>query len=222
MKLFATGKTGFLLDSIAHKTERRSGGETKVIVLGCKVSPFNHQLAQAMDDLVRNSLFMLGGNGEPRSHITGMDFKLPFDRQDINVFASPDTVEGTFRLEQVKVSGLRAQVEKDTNAYVLKVKLTFGPASERELAFVEGWLRTQKFLSFEESEPNLEFAEIGGGDDDDEDADDAQPALDMDTDDDEQSEEGPEPVAAGPEKPERTQRRPLSHARGRKGLRTKK
>lgn len=148
MKLFTTAKTGFFLDSITHKTEKRRDGETKVIVLGCRVVPFDHQLAQSMDDLVRGSLFHRSGNAEPFNHVAGMDFHLAVERQDIDIFASPDTVKATIRFEQVKVSGLRAQIEKGSNAFALKVKLTFGPASDRELAFVEGWRQNQKFLTF--------------------------------------------------------------------------
>lgn len=178
MKLFTTAKTGFFLDSITHKTEKRRDGETKVIVLGCRIVPFDHKLAQSMDDLVRGSLFKRSGNADRFGHIAGMDFALGIERQDIDIYASPDTEKARLRLEQVKVSGLRAQVEKGSNMYALKVKLTFGPASKNELEFVESWRQTQSFLTFFESQPDLAYEEIGGGEEDDD--VEAQPALEMD------------------------------------------
>ncbi len=178
MKLFQTAKVGFFLDSITHKTEKRRDGETKVIVLGCRIVPFNHQLAQSMDDLVRGSLFKRSGNAEPFNHVAGMDFHLAVERQDLDIYASPDTVKPTLRIQQVKISGLRAQIEKGSNAFVLRVKLTFGPASKNELEFVESWRQNQKFLTFEESDPDLSYEEVGGGDED-VDAE-TQPALEMD------------------------------------------
>lgn len=206
MKLFSTAKTGFFLDSITHKTEKRRDGEVKVIVLGCRIVPFDHKLAQSLDDVVRGSLFKRTGNAEPHNHVAGMDFTLPIERQDVDCYASPDTDAASRRIEQVKVSHLRAQIEKGSNAFALKVRLTFGPASDKELAFVEGWRQNQKFLTFHESQPDLAYEEIGGDDDDD---DDAQPALDMEDED----EGDKEPVAAGAE---RKQHRAISHTNGKK------
>lgn len=203
MKLFQTAKIGLFLDSISHRTEKRRDGEVKVIVLGCRIVPFDHKLAQSLDDVVRGSLFKRTGNAEPHGHVAGMDFTLPIERQDVDCFASPDTDAASRRIEQVKVSHLRAQIEKGSNAFALKVRLTFGPASDKELAFVENWRQNQKFLTFHESQPDLAYEEIGGEDDDD----DAQPALEM------EGEEDAEPVAAGAD---RKQHKAISHARGKK------
>lgn len=202
MKLFETAKTGFTLESITHKTEKRRDGDEKVITLGCVVMPFDAKLATSMDDLVRGSLFKRSGNADPHSHISAVDFRLPIERQDVDVYAAPDTVKASLRLIQVKASHVRAKLDPSTNLYTLKVRLTFGPASDKELAFVESWRGTQRFLTFEESQPDLAYEEIGNDDDED---DDTQPALDMDVEDKDEKDE----------KPERAQHRAISHAKKR-------
>lgn len=208
MKLFDTGKTGFFLDSITHKTEKRRDGETKVIALGFRVVPFDHKLAASIDQSVRASLFTLNDPSRAQNHVAALDFTLPFERQDVTIYASPDTEAGSLLLQQVKVSNLRAQLEKGSNAFVLKGKLTFGPASQQELAFVESWRGTQRFLTFEESQPDLAYEEVGSSDEDED--DDSQPALDMEDDDGEEEEES---VGATASKPERAQHKPISHAK---------
>lgn len=203
MKLFSVGKIGIFLTKIDHTIEKRRDGEVQVLVLKCRIHPFTHQLAQAMDDVVRGSLFKRTGNADPHNHVLGLNFSLPVERQDLNIFASPDTEKPTIRFEQVKVSHLHAKIEKGTNAYVCSLWFTLGPVSAKELEYCHAWRTTQRFISTSESEPDLAYEEIGGGEEAD-DEDDAQPALEM------EGEEEAEPVAVGVD---RKQHKAISHAR---------
>ena len=155
--LFSTGKVGVFLEAITHKMEKRKGGEAKVIALRCRIHPFTVQHALAINDVVRGSLFKRSGAGDPLAHVRGVEFALPLERQNVDVYASPDTSEPTIRFEQVKVSHLQAKTEKGSDGYACSFLLTFGPVTKNELEFVEAWRTSQRFLSFEQSEPDLGF-----------------------------------------------------------------
>lgn len=175
MKLFSTGKTGVFLESLDHRVEKRKSGETKVAVLGCAVRPLTVQLAAAVDEVIRGALFRRTGDAAPQPFVRALEFHLPIERQDVTVFASPDTVKPSILFQQVKIERLKARIDKDSTAYTLTFKAVFGPCAAKELAYLEDWLNTQRFLSFEMSEPDLDYEE--GSPDADDEAVDPQPAL---------------------------------------------
>jgi hypothetical protein len=150
-------------------------------------------------------------------HVAGLDFTLRLERQDIDIYASPDTTAASIRVEQVKVTNLRAKLEKGSNAYVCTFKLVFGPVSDRELAFTEAWRTTQRFLTFKESQPDLAYEEIGNGSDEDA-GDDSQGELEME---DERIEEKLEKagVGAAPKARDRSNRKLHRHTAKKKGRR---
>jgi hypothetical protein len=154
--LFDTAKTGVFLDSITHSTENRRGTDTKVVVLGCRVDPLDAKLALSLDQRVRNTLFRLG-DAEAVGHIRACEFALGVPTQNMLIFASPDTEKASLALLQVKVTAIRAKVDKDQNHYSLVFKASFGPASRDELLFVEDWRGSQRFLTFERVEPEFEL-----------------------------------------------------------------
>lgn len=152
--MFDAGKIGVFCDSITHSTEDRRGTETKIVVLGLRVDAFDPQLASALDQRVRNTLFRLDTT-EPHAHVRRADFALGILRQNLHLFATPDTETASRMLSQVQITQVAAKVHKDRTAYVLTFKASFGPADKHELEFVEAWRNNQKFIRFERSEPGL-------------------------------------------------------------------
>lgn len=171
--MFDAGKIGVFCDSITHSTEDRRGTETKIVVLGLRVDPFDAKLAIVLDQRLRNTLFTLG-DATPHPHIRRIDAALGILRQNLHVFATPETETASRALLQVQITNVAAKVHKDRNEFALTFKASFGPADKHELEFVEAWRNNQQFLRFERSEPSLEF---DGEDDADTDGLDVAPTI---------------------------------------------
>lgn len=166
MKLFDVNKVGVFCDAIKHHNEPRKSGDTKVITLTCRVDPFDSKLAVALSEDVRRTLFKLN-HPDPQPHIRRADFTLGVERQQLLVFASSDTPMESIAFDHVKISRLYVRTKKDANGFVLVFDATFGPVGDRELAYVEAWRGTQRSITFEAAEPNLDFEEDGEQDDED-------------------------------------------------------
>lgn len=156
MKLFGVAKVGLFCDGVAHSLEKRRGEDVKVLTLTLRVAPFDAKLASAVgdDNTVRQALFNTN-NIDPKPFVRRVDFALGCERQNLHVFAAPDTERATLTLDQVRITGTYARAQKDRNGFDFVLKATFGPAGRDELEFVQGWLLTQKFVTFEEAEPGL-------------------------------------------------------------------
>lgn len=213
MKLFSTGKTGVFLESLTHRMEKRKSGEVKVEVLSCAISPLTVQLAGAIDESVRGALYRRTDGAEPHHHVGGIDFRLAMERQDIEVFTTPDTEKASIVLDQVKIEKLRARLHKDSNAYTFTFKAVF-MAGAKQAEFVRNWLYSQRFLSFNLSEPDLDL--IDTDDEADEEPETMRPAPMFD-DDPEQKELVGAATATGRAAPDRANRRMHTHAGGRRG-----
>lgn len=170
MKLFDLAKIGCYCEGIAHSLEKRRGEDVKVLTLTLKVAPFSSTHATAMPDGVKATLFNLN-SGDPKENLRRVDFALGVERQQLHAFASPDTSEATFMLDQVRIHGTYARVQKDRNGFDFLFKCTFGPIGRDELEWVQAWLLTQKFVTFEAAEPSLEFEAAEPDEDDGTDAD---------------------------------------------------
>jgi len=177
-RFFDTAKVPVTCDKVDHSTEKRKDGETKVVVLTCRVQPFDHKLATSMHEEVRRTLFKLN-HPDPHGHLARVNFTLGVPRQHVDCYATSETKDVGRRLEFVKVTGVYVRTEKGTTGYAGVFKLTFGPADDKELGFVEAWRNGMKFLTFHESEPNADFEEVDEHDDDadDEDSDTEQLGL---------------------------------------------
>lgn len=165
MKLFETGKIGCFLDVITHATEARREDEVKIVTLALRVQPFTAQMASAMADAVRPTLFRLN-DGEPKDSLKRVDFALGVPRQNLTVFAAPDTAEPSIAFLQAKIAAVYARTEKGVRGYGLVVKVSFGPVGRTELEYIQDWHLGQRFVSFEEAEPAL-FDDADAEDDDD-------------------------------------------------------
>jgi len=154
MKLCAVPKIGVFLDAVTHATERRPAGEVKVLVLRCRVQPFDAKLAGAVADVVRQTLFKLS-TAEEQPHLERVQFRLNVPRQQLHVFAAPDTTQASLMFDQVKIGGTYARTEKDVNGYAFCFNATFGPPSKQELEYAEEWRLGQRCVTCEVAEPGL-------------------------------------------------------------------
>lgn len=161
MKLFETEKVPMFLDSFAPRLEKRGGDEHTVRDLTLRIQPLTPELASACsgDDLLKRSLFKLT-DGEPLPGITSVGFSMAPPRQRLLVYASPDTEAPSIMFDQVRVSKVRARVEKGCDGWALVMHASFGPISKVEAEYIEAWYTTQRFVTFEEAEPTLDFDEF--------------------------------------------------------------
>lgn len=197
-RLFNVGKVGVLLDGAKWGIEKRRGEVVTVLLLDCRVQPFDNKLASALDSgigdksNVKRVIFNMN-TGDPVANFTGHEFTVSIPRQNLEVFATPDTEAASLMIPHVKVrGGFAVKAHGDNpNALTLSFKMVFGPCSAHEFMFVNGWFRGQRFVTFSEAEASLAFQETV--EDDDEEAPEAtdadikarQPALpahDFDTD----------------------------------------
>lgn len=209
MKLFDVAKVGLFLDTITHATEKRDGDDVKIVTLALRVQPFDHKLAGAVSDQVRNSLFNLN-HPDPKPHLRRVDFALGCERQKLICYPSSDTKASRIAFDQAKISGTYARTEKNVNGYAFVFKASFGPCGREELEYIQDWHLSQRWITFEEAEPGL-FPEDGEGEDDEEDTRARRPTPMFD-------DQGAETPAAGKEseseKPEPARQRLKSHAGG--------
>lgn len=166
-RFFDVGKVGCYCETITHSTEKRKDGETKVITLSLRVDPFDAKLAAAVSQPVRQTLFKLN-NPDPQDHLRKVHFALGVPRQKLTVWATPDSPKASFFLDQVLVGETYARTKKDAAGYVLVTRLTFGPASAKDLEFVERWRNSMMFVTFDEAEYDADLElEVTGDEDDD-------------------------------------------------------
>jgi hypothetical protein len=154
MKLFNVAKVGLYLDTITHATEKRQDAEVKIVTLTLRVQPFDVQLAAAMPDGVRATLFKMT-SGDPKDTLRRVDFALGVPRQNLHIFAAPDTGQPSIVLTQVKIGGTYARTEKAVSGYGFVVKASFGPVGRTELEYICDWHLGQRFVTFEEAEPGF-------------------------------------------------------------------
>jgi hypothetical protein len=168
MDLFAVGKIPMYCEGIAHRIERRREMDTKIVDLSLKIEPFTSQLAAALDQdeygFVKRTLFKLT-DASPNVDLRAVEFRPPSDRQNLLCFATPDTAEASIALIQAKVTKIRARCSKDAAGWVLYVNVSFGPLSKTELEYVNSFYTEQRWVSWQESEPSLEFEDEDDGDD---------------------------------------------------------
>jgi hypothetical protein len=167
--LFKSGKIGCFVDTYSPAIEKRRGEETSVLTLRLRVQPFDAKLATLLDDGVgdtsniKATVFNLS-TAEPKPNFTRHDFRLGLVRQNLHIFASPDTEDARVMLPQAKISGTFVRSQKDNNALALIFKASFGPVGRDELELIHSLHRSQTFIRFEESEPLFEVEDDGADD----------------------------------------------------------
>lgn len=166
--LFASGKIGCVLESYKPKTEKRAGEDVSVLMVRFRVEPFDAKLAHLLDDGVgdgsniRSTVFTLN-EGDPRPGFTRHDFKLALPRQNLLIFASPDTEDARVALLQAAITHTHVRADKDATTLSFVFAATFGPVDRDQLEIVHSLYKLQAFIRFEESEPLLDLEDDGGG-----------------------------------------------------------
>lgn len=169
MKLFSVGKVPMYCEGITHRIERRKSGDAKVVDLQLRIEPFTAQLAAALDQteyaFVRRLLFTMN-DASPVIDLKVVELRTPADRQKLLCFPATDTVKASIALDQVKVTKIRARKQKAGAAWVVYLHVSFGPLGKSELEYVNAYYTEQRFITFEEAEPSLEFEEESTDDED--------------------------------------------------------
>lgn len=168
MQLFTVGKVPMYCEGITHRLERRKDRDVKVVDLSLKVQPFSAQLAAALDaeyGFVKRTLFKVT-NGDPVVDLRSVEFKLPAERQQLHCYAAPDTDVASIMFDQVKVTKIRARSAKDGTGWTLLVHVSFGPCDKAELAYVNDFYTGQRFVTWEQAEPSLDFDDEEAEEDD--------------------------------------------------------
>lgn len=161
-RLFSVAKVGLFLDSYVPSMEKRKGGEAKVLTMTLRVQPFDAKLATAIDEgvsedsNVRATLFKLN-HPDPKPHLARVNFSLGCPRQNMHIFASPDTEKARIMFEHVRIFGTYARTEKNVNSYAFVLKASYGPVGRAEQEYIHEWMLSQRFVTFQEAEPSLEF-----------------------------------------------------------------
>lgn len=169
-RLFKTGKIGMFVDSYNPGVEKRRGETVSVLTVKFRVQPFDSKLATLLDDGVggdsniKPTVFSLS-NGDPKPNFTRHDFRLStLPRQNLEIFAAPDTEASRVMLTQAKISGCYVRTQKDISALAFAFKATFGPVGRDELELIHSLHRSQTFITFDEAEPLLDEEEDGESD----------------------------------------------------------
>lgn len=164
-RLFSLPKVPVFLEHYAPGVEKRRGEEVAIITLRLRVQPFTSTLATSLDDgvggdsNVRATVFSLA-TADPKPYFTRHDFELAFDdRQLLTLYASSDTVDSRIAIDQVRISKPYVRTAKNTDLLSLIFRASFGPVSREELEYVHAWVRSQRAVTFTQTESNLDFDE---------------------------------------------------------------
>lgn len=169
-RLFNVPKVGLFLDKYVPSMEKRRDGEVKILTLTLRVQPFDAKLALALDDgvgedsNVRPTLFKLN-HPDPKPHLQRVNFAIGCPRQNMAIFASSDTQNARILFQQVRIGGTYARTEKNVNGYAFVFQASLGPVGRQEQEYIHEWMLSQRFVTFEESEPSLEFEAVEDDDD---------------------------------------------------------
>jgi hypothetical protein len=159
MELFTVSKIPMYCEGITHRLEQRATGDVKIVELTLKLDTFDGQMASALHDdysIVKRTLFRMN-DGEPNTDLQVVEFHTPSDRQKLRCYAVPDTEKASICFDQVKVTKLRAKRVKGAANWLLFVHVSFGPVDKGELMYVNEWFAGERYVSWEEAEPSLDF-----------------------------------------------------------------
>ena len=160
MRLFDDDRIGCYLDHIDHRVEKTKGGdEVKMVDLTLRVQPFTPELAASFDPDVRALLFSMT-DGEPKPKIKALHVALTIPRQLLQVYLLPETDVSALALLEVEISDPRVRTEKGVDGFALVFYASFGPVSADELEYVCEWLTQQRFVTFSQAQPALDFADL--------------------------------------------------------------
>lgn len=156
MRLFDVDKVGCYLDAIGHRVEKtKDGKEIKMVDLTLRVQPLTPELAVALDPDVRALLFNLG-DALPRQKLKAIHFALTVPKQQVTVSLLPE-LDARVVFDDCEVGDVRARTEKGVDGFGLVFYVSYGPASPSDLEYICDWLTQQRYVSFVEQQPALDF-----------------------------------------------------------------
>lgn len=156
MKFFDSDKVGCYLDAIGHRVEKtKDGKEIKMVDLTLRVQPLTAELANALDPDVRNLLFNMG-DALPKSKLKAIHFALTVPKQQLTIAVLPE-LDARIVLADCEIGDVRARTEKGVDGFGLVFYAAYGPASPADLEYICDWLTQQRFVTFEEQQPALNF-----------------------------------------------------------------
>jgi len=160
MKFCDLPKIGIYCDTYTPATETRRENEVKVVRLTLRIQPLTPALAQAIEPYMRKTLFKPGqSDPDPMPQVHEITFNFNTPRQLLKIFASKDSPTATIAFDQVHIGRLRARLQKDVEGWALLFKATFGPCGPADLAYVNEWYGTQRFITFTPAEGDLDFGD---------------------------------------------------------------
>jgi hypothetical protein len=139
--------------------------ETKVVKVTLEVI-LTPELASRLvpgDGEIKAVAYKAATNGTVRSHLRSASFQIAAKKQDLQIFSTPDSPAPTVAFTHVKVMktiGVKINLKTAT----LVVRATVGPCGPQEYAQLGAWHRSQRFVTFTESDPALEFAGVDESD----------------------------------------------------------
>lgn len=159
-RLFQGRQVGLFLDDLGPRVQKnKHGDEVHFADLALRLHPLTPEMASALDEQIRGTLFRRT-TAEPVPHLKSVEFNFGIARQVMRVAAAPDTNE-TIAIDHVAISGIRARTEKGVDGWGLVFRGSFGPLDKRELEFLWDWYTKQKFVTFDEADPSLDFEDDG-------------------------------------------------------------
>lgn len=161
MQLFEMPKIGVFCDSFKPRIQKKRDHEIKLVDVTLRIEPLTSEQAATVggNGFVKKSLFNLShGTVVPNIKMVAFDVEVP--RQQIHVFAAPDVEQPSFVFDQVDITNLRAKMAK-AQRWSFVFHATFGPVSKQEFEGLNAWFSTQRFLTFKEASPTLEFGGEG-------------------------------------------------------------
>jgi len=157
MRFFDVDRVGAYLDAVTLRLEKTKDTEHKVIDLTLRVQPFSADLANALHPEVRALLFTLT-DGTPKPLLKSVELRIAdVPHQHIECALLPEDSIGAFTLRDAEVSDPRVRTEKGVDGYALIFYATIGPVGRDELEYVVNWYTQQRFVTFTEAQPVMDF-----------------------------------------------------------------
>lgn len=157
MRLFNSDKVQVFLKAWSGATERApKHGETKVVKVTFLI-PLTSAVASALvpgDGEIKNTVFKAALDGSVRAFLRSQSFDIAFEKQKLEVFATPDSETPSIAFDHVKFSKV-VSTKTVIKAAQLWLRATIGPCGPQEYGFLGMWHNTDRWVTFTEADPKL-------------------------------------------------------------------
>lgn len=163
MQLFSSGMVGVFMDAGALGTEKRKKfEEDKVFKVTLRI-PLTPDLASDLvpgDGQIKAALYAAAISGDVRPFLRDTTWKIVVPPQRLEVRATPDSEVGMV-FDHAKVSSVFKAKVNGTNAD-LYVRLIVGSCGPQEREALAAWHRSERWVTFYESDASLQFETEAG------------------------------------------------------------